>query len=472
MIRSMLKILFLALGIVATAWAAEKEAPLPKDLPPYGPLKTISAPQVKEEKLSNGLTLWLVPRRGFPKVALIVAVRGGMAADPKDRPGLSQLITATFGEGTQKRTAKQIAEEIQATGGDLTGEPRADGIVASTEVLASKAAIALDVLADVLKNATFPESEVDLAKRNAADNLRAQEAQPSFLANRALARALFGDHPYSVIAPTQESIAKTTREELRREYARRFRPDQTLLVAVGDLDSGEMSAAVRRFLGGWVAPPEAPVPPVPRPPRYTPHAIFFVARPGSVQTTLALGTLAPPEGDPDYAAAQVANAIYGGMFGSRLIQNIREDKGYTYSPGAFLQSRRETGTLQTRADVRNEVTGATFNEISYELNRMATTVPTQDELTRAQRYQVGVKALSLQSEAALGHQLAILWVYGLPPEELGLESNRIQKVTAQEVEAVGRKYFPAPRQAVVAVGEEKVIRDQLAAFGMELKAAP
>jgi zinc protease len=455
-----------------SAFAAEKAPPLPKDMPPYGPLVPFNAPQVQANKLEDGLTLWLVPRPGFPKVAFAFAIRGGMAADPKDRPGLSELLLATLNQGTKTRSAKQIAEEIQAAGGDLSGDAQPDAVVVSTEVLAPKAEAALSVLADVLENATFPDDEVALAKRNAADKLRQQESEPSFLARRALAKALFGDYPYSVVAPTQESIANTTAGELKQEYARRFRPDQTLLVAVGDFDAGALTGSVRKLFGSWGGTAGAATASLPPPPKTNPRALFLVARPGSVQTTLAVATFGPTQRDPDYAATEVANAIYGGMFGSRLIKNIREDKGYTYSPFASLQTRRAVGLLQTRADVRNEVTGATLNEMDYELNRMATTSPAADEITRAQRYLVGLKAILLQVQGRVASELASLWVNGLPPEELGGESEKIQKVTVNDVDAAGAKYFPAFRQTIVAVGEEKVAREQLAPFGFQIRSTP
>ncbi len=458
--------------LALVAFGAEKPPLLPKDMPPYGPLVPFRAPHVETRKLDNGLTLWLVARPGFPKVAFAFAIRGGMAVDPTDRPGLSELLLATVDQGTKTRSAKQIAEAIQAAGGDLSGNAQADALVLSTEVLAPKAEAALSVLVDVLQNATFPDDEVALAKRNAADNLRQQESQPSFLARRALAKALFGDHPYGIVAPTQESIASTTATELRQQYTRRFRPDQTLLVAVGDFNVEALSASVRKLFANWTGAAGPAMAPLPDLPKSNPHAVFFVARPGSVQTTLAIATFAPTQRDPDYAAAEVANAIYGGMFGSRLIKNIREDKGYTYSPGASLQSHREIGVLQTRADVRNEVTGATLNEIDYELDRMATTSAAADEIARARRYLVGFKAIILQLQAAVANQLATLWVNGLPPEELGGESEKIQKVTVQDVNAAGAKYFPASRQTIVAVGEEKTVRDQLAPFGSQLRTAP
>jgi len=472
MIRRTLLLFLISLLALPGAWGAEKEKPLPKDLPPYGALRPFTAPQVAVRKLANGLTLWLVPRPGFPKVSLAVAVRGGMAADPKDRPGLSQLLVETIDQGTKTHSARQIAEDLQAAGGDLVGNAGADSMLIATSVLSSKAEAGLAVMADVLQNATFPDSEVDLAKRNAADRLREQEASPFFLASRALAKVVFADHPYAVTSPTQDSIAKTTAAELRQEYARRQRPDEAVLVVVGDFDPDELTTIAGRLLGEWKVPPEAPVPPVEKPTRPTPRGVFFVPRPESVQTTLVVGSPGPTERDSDFAPVQVATAIYGGMFGSRLILNIREDKGYTYSPGAFLSPRREAAVFQTWAPVRNEVTGATLNEINYELNRMATTSPTDDEVTHAQRYLIGTKAIEVQAQDAVARELARLWVFGLPPEELGRESQRVGKVTPKEVEAAGAKYFPASRQAIVAVGEEKVIQGQFSPFGLRIEPAP
>ena len=472
MIRHALLVCLVILPAFWTASAAEKSKPLPKDLPPYGPLEPFKAPQVTARTLSNGLTLWLVPRPGFPKDSFAVAVRGGLASDPMDRPGLSQLITDAIDQGTKTRTAKQIAEELQAAGGDLSGAAGSDSIVVATSVLSSKADAGLTILADVLQNATFPDSEVELAKRNAVESLRSQEADPSFLARRALAKAVFGDHPYSVISGTHESIQKATAEDLRHEYAKRFRPDQAVLVAVGDFEPDKLVATIESLFGKWSAPKDPPLAAVQKPSRPAPHEVFYVERAGSVQTNILVGTLGPTRGDPDYASTQVANAIYGGMFGSRLTLNIREDKGYTYSPWSALASRHQAAILQTWAAVRNEVTGASLNEINYELNRMATTEAGPEEVSQAQRYLTGTRALELQSQSAVARELAQLWVFGLPPEELGAESARIQKVTAKDIAQVGAKYFPASRQTIVTVGEKKVIEEQLAPFGLQVEPAP
>src|SRR5438034_6322346 len=162
-------VMVLALSLAAVSRAAEKTTPLPRDLPPYGPLVPFHAPKAEIKKLANGLTLWLVPRPGFPKVALAIAVRGGLASDPVTRPGLSTLLMDTIDQGTRARTAKQIAEELQAAGGDLSGTPAADDLVMATDVLASKTDAALTVLADIGQNASFPARAVALAKRQGAD---------------------------------------------------------------------------------------------------------------------------------------------------------------------------------------------------------------------------------------------------------------------------------------------------------------
>ena len=460
-------VLFLAAGV-----HAQKVQPLPKDLPAYGPQNPFEAPEVKTTKLENGLMLWLISKPGFPKVTFSVSVEGGLAADPSDRPGMSELFAKVVGQGTKARNAKQIAEELEAAGGDLSTFSTRDRTTVSTSVLSAKTETAISILADILENASFPDNEVEVAKKNESDSLRQSEAQPTFQASRALARIMFPGNPYSVIAPTQESLTHMTPAELRAEFARRFRPDHAVLVAVGDFETPKLTALIQAKLGGWKAPATAAVAAAPKPTSAPPHAIYFIARPNSVQSTLLLAASGPLRGDADYEAADVANAIYGGTFSSRLVLNIREDKGYTYSPFAFLQTLRSAGLLRTQADVRNAVTGASFNEIVYELNRMATTSPTDEELNKAKRFLLGIEAIQLQSRQAVASELGGLWINGLPPDEIGNYGKKIEKISAADTDAAAQKYFPASRMTIVAVGEEKVIRESLEPFGLPIQPAP
>ena len=323
------------LTLACACLAADKQS-LPKDLPPYGAMKQLAAPHVTIVKLDNGLTVWLVPEPGFPKVAVTLAIRGGYTADAKDRPGFADLIAATVTQGTRSRSAKQVAEDLEAVGGDLSGNATPDAILIETSALSSKADAALQILADVMQQATFADQEVAIAKSNLSSALQANEADPSFLGRRALYRALFGQHPYAITSAYRRNhVAKTTAAELRTDYARRFRPDRALLIAVGDFSAPSLLATIRASFSAWKpgggeASPINATPPA----SLVSKAIVYVPRANSVQTALYLGTLGPNRSAPDYAAARIGNALYGGMFGSRLVNNIREDKGYTYSPGA------------------------------------------------------------------------------------------------------------------------------------------
>jgi zinc protease len=462
----------LAFVICASSAFAQKETALPKDLPAYGPEKPLQTPNVKTAKLENGLTVWLVSEPGFPKVALAIAVRGGLAADPANLPGISELLSRTVDQGTRTRTAKQIAQELQAAGGDLSANANKDRVEVSTVVLSSKVDGALHILADVLQNAAFPEAEVTLAKRNLTDSLEQREAEPSFLAGRARDRVVFGDHPYHVTSPTRDSVAASSPADLRGLYAQRFRPDQSVLVAVGDFQNDKMLDTVKSVFAAWKTPSSAPISAVPPPTRTLEHVMFIVPRPGSVQTTIELGAFAPGRGDADFAAVQVANAMYGGEFSSRLTNNIREDKGYTYSPYSYINPFQSSAELISHADVRNEVTAPTLNEMQYELNRLATTSPTDEEMSKAKRYLIGSEALRLQDRGSLAGRLATLWIDGLPPEQIGIYGEKVAHTSVDEVNAAARKYFAAYHSVIVAVGEEKVIRDAVAPLGLEIRPLP
>jgi zinc protease len=454
----------LAGGLLAPALQAAEQAPLPKDLPPFGEDRPLPVPDIKASSLPNGLTVWLVRRPGFPKVTAVLAVRGGRAADARGQEGVAELLADTLKEGTATRSSRQIAEELQATGGEIGATAGTDAIYVRVDGLANGAPRLLEVLADVVQRASFPAKEVELAKENAVQGLEARESTPEFLGDKAFARALYGDHPYGTVAPTRETIAAATPDRLKAEFARRFRPDRALLVMVGELDPAAVSRDVGRLFGAWKAVGQAPAP-TPPPPAGPGHRLLVVNRPGSVQSLILAGRPALTVTDPDYFPALVANTICSGAFSSRLVQNIREDKGYTYSPNGSLVTREKGGELRIRADVRNEVTGASLAEIYYELDRMWTTVPTGEEMERAKRYQAGLYLLRNQIQGSVAQTLAGNWVNGLPPAALGEFVTRVNAVTADQVRQVGRRLFPSSTQTILVVGDEPTVKTELAPFG-------
>ena len=453
----------LALLAAPGALAAEKK-PLPADLPPFGEDRPLPVPKIAESKLPNGLTVWLVRREGFPRSTTVLAVRGGSAADPKDAEGIAELLADTVREGTKTRTSRAIAEELQTVGAELGSFAAADAIYLNASGLGAGTPKMLAVIADVARNASFPAAEVELAKNNALQGLMARESTPEFLAQKALARAVYGDHPYHIVAPSKETLQKATAARLVEEHARRFRPDRALLVVVGDFDAAAVDAAVKREFGPWTAAGSAAAE-TPATPAAGPRRLLVVNRPGSVQSQILMGRPAVTVTDPTYYPLLVANTIVAGSFGSRLVENIREDKGYTYSPGGSISARAKGGYLTMRADVRTEVTAAALTEMFYEQDRIGVTMPSDEELSRAKRYQAGLYLLRNQIQGAVAQTLASNWVNGLPPGALGEFVTKVNAVTGEQVREAGRTFYPSARQTVVVVGDEAKVKAELAQFG-------
>jgi zinc protease len=433
-------------------------------LPPLGPEPSLAPMNVIQSTTPEGLTLWVAPRAGVPKACVLVAVRGGGSDDPSALEGVSELLADTLAEGTKTRSAPRIAEELQAVGAQLAADWNSDGIFLSADGLSRGTGKMIEILADIARNAAFPDDEVALVRSNLEASLAERESTPEFVGDKAFAEALFGAHPYRVTHATRAVLAAATPAVLRRELARRFRPERTLVLVVGDVDAQAVARDVSAAFAGWRAAGPLPTPP-PAPSAELARRIFLVDRPGSTQSHIVIGRLAPVEHDPRYVAATVGATLFGGMGSARLMENLREDKGYSYSPFSALTALARAGVLELVADVRTEVTGESLAETFRELDRMAKAPPSKDELSRAKRYWVGTYMMSNQVQQALATTLAHDWILGLPPTALSELPARIDAVTLDEVRRLGRELFPALTQTVVVVGDAARVAKELARFG-------
>lgn len=457
------KTLALALGL-ALAGFAQAATPLPKDLPAYGPDKPLPTPQIAQRSLPNGLTVWVVPRDGLPKVNVALAVLGGNAADDAATPALSDMMARLLNEGTASRSSRDIAEALQAIGGDYNVGTDNDSINIRASALSSHASQLLALVADTALHPSFPANEVVLAKANALQSLKVQEADPDWQAQRAFAHAAFGDHPYSRDSLNEASVQAASPDSLRALHDARFRPDRALLVIVGRIDANTAFHLVEQQFGDWKATGKALADTAPVPREAAPQRLL-VPRDGAVQSNIRYGRPAVPANDPDYIPLTVANTILGGGFTSRITQDIREDKGYSYSPWSRFSANRVGGSTLASVDVRNEVTGATLAELAKLYDSMASQPATTEELTGAKRLVGGIYLLRNQIQGALTGTLANYWVDGLPPSFLGSYVAEANKVTTEQVQAMGRKYFAAKDQSIVIVGDAKAIDAQLKPYG-------
>ena len=458
------KTLALALVLALAGVAQASTAPLPKDLPAYGPDKPLPTPQIAQRTLPNGLAVWVVPREGLPKVNVALSVLGGTAADDAATPALSQMMAGLLDEGTASRSSRDIAEALQAIGGDYGAGASDDAVVIRASALASHASQLLALVADTALHPSFPANEVALAKANALQSLKVQEADPDWQAGRAFSHAVYGGHPYARDSLAEATVQATSTDSLRTLHDARFRPDRALLVIVGRIGADAAFKLAEQQFGSWKAAGKALPDTAPAPRAAAPQRLL-VSRDGAVQSNIRYGRPAVPANDPDYIPLTVANTILGGGFTSRITQDIREDKGYSYSPWSRFNANRVGGSTVATVDVRNEVTGATLAELGKLFDSMASQPASAEELNGAKRLVGGIYLLRNQIQGALTATLANYWVDGLPPSFLGSYVAEANKVTAAQVQAMGRKYFAAKDQSIVIVGDPKAIDAQLKPYG-------
>ncbi|MGG7604252.1 M16 family metallopeptidase [Massilia sp. BKSP1R2A-1] len=464
-----MKKLMLAIAVTAAfapmAYAAAPAAAKELAMPAYGKDKPIPVPKITKSTLKNGLTVWVVPRKGLPRVDYVLAVRGaGFAADAPATPAFANMLAGLLNEGTDKRDSRAIAEAAQGMGGSVAASATADGIVVSANALLSQSAPMMQLLAEVARTPSFPENEVKLAKANALQSLRVSETQPTFRAERAISRAVYGEHPYSRTTPTVEAINAVTQDMLRSEHAKRMRPDHALLVITGPVKEADALKLAEQAFGDWKAsgPSIADIAPAPAAAK---PARILLQRDGSVQSTLRLGSPGIAASSEDQIPLRLASTILGGGFSSRVNINLREEKGYTYGASAGARLNRAGGSIIGGADVRNEVTGAALNEFFSEYKRIGSALVPAKEMEMNKRYVAGGYMISNQLQRAVAGTLASNWLVGLPAEFLGEYVPRIQKVTPEQVRDVSKKYYAPENQSIVVVGDQKAVGEQLKAFG-------
>lgn len=431
----------------------------PTPLPP----RALNLPTPTETTLANGLSVVLVEQERLPLVSIRLAFRTGDAFDPPELPGLADIMSDMLVEGTETRTSRQIAEHVARFGATLSAGASSDYTTVAASSLASFAEEVMALLADVALRPSFPEDELDLVKANAQQNLIAQRAQPSFLASEAVARLLFGEHPYSVVSPTPESLEALTRERMLIQHRVKFVPNNAVLLVAGDIRRDSVLARVEELFGSW-QPGEVEEPRFPAPPELEGRAVYVVNRPGSAQTNIVVANRGLRRTDPDYFPMLVMHTILGGTASARLFMNLREEKGYTYGAYSQLDARRYAGSFRATAEVRTPVTGASLKEIFYELGRIRDEDVSEKELTDAKSYLAGIFPIRLETQEGLVEQLLQIRMHDLPADYLEMYRDRIMRVTLGDVRRMANQYVTPDSAAVVLVGDAAEVREQAAPY--------
>jgi zinc protease len=442
---------------LASVALADKQSP-----PPPAQPKGFSVPRPKTLSLGNGMAVTLVHYGTVPKVSVRLAILTGNVNEGAHQVWLADLTGDMLQEGTATRSASQIAEDVAKMGGALevtVGETRTE---IGGDVLSEAGPEMVALVADVVRHPKFPESELARLKGDRQRQLSIALSQPQPMAQQKFRAVLYGDHPYGRLFPTEAMLQAYTLADVRGFYDRNYGAARAHLYVVGRFDEAGMEAAIRKAFSDWKkgAPPD-----LSQPPAKSDRAIYIVDRPGAVQSTINLGMPVIDPSNPDWDTLFLMNVLLGGSFGSRITSNIREQKGYTYSPSSQLSNRYHDAYWVEIADVTTNVTGPAIKEVLGEIDRLQAEPPSEKELKGFQNYRAGVFILQNSSRAGIIGQLEFVDLHHLPADYLNGYVARVYAVTPQRVQEAAKKYIQDDRATIVVVGDRKVIEEQVKAFG-------
>ena len=445
--------LLAALTLNMTALLAQKQTP-----PAGGQPKDFNLPRPQTITLDNGLKASLVPYGAVPKVTVSIYVRTGNMHEKADEIWLSDLLADLMKEGTPTRTAQALATEVARMGGSLSVSSNPTAMVVSGSALSEYAPALVRLLADVLTQPRLPASEIDRLKADLKRQLLVQKARPQAQANEKFLAALYPGQTYGRIYPTEAMIDSYDLAKVRGFYDAQFGAQRTRVYVAGKFDAGAVETAIRTSLGSWQKGPAMDVP-VAKP--ATDKGFALIDRPGAPQSTLIVGLPVADPSQPDYVPLVVTNSLLGGSFGSRITSNIRENKGYTYSPYSFINSYYRGATWAEQADVTTENTGASLNEIMKEINQLRSATPSPEELKGIQNYESGIFVLRNSSPYGIINQLSFVDFHGLDESYLTNYVKNVMSVTPGQVQQITQKYIDPQKMTLVVVGDRSKVESQL-----------
>lgn len=453
--------LFFAAALIMSAPLAARE------LPPEGTSpREYQLPAVETYALDNGMTVQLVPFGNVPKVAVALHLRSGNI-DEGDRVWLADLTAEMLREGSAGMDATGVAKRAARLGGQVGISVGADETRIAADVLSEFGPEAVRLVADVVRRPEFPDSELERVRTNMLTNLEVALSQPQSQANRAFNKLIYGEHPYGRVFPEPSEFSGLTIDDVREFYRDHYGAARATLIVAGRFDRASVVTAIDGAFANWAAGTK------PQPRLAEPSAalrVELIDRPGAPQSTIYIGLPVVDPSHPDHVALSLTNTLLGGYFSSRITSNLREDKGYTYSPRSQVSPRYRTAVWLQRADVTTQFTGPALAEIFKEIAELRSEPPPAEELARVKNYRIGTFVLNNATRNGLIGQLAFLNLHGLDRDYLTGFVSRLNAVTPEEVRDMALRYLDRNRMTLVVVGDLETVRPQLAALA-ELDAA-
>lgn len=430
--------------------------------PKAGAPRAVAIPKATNYTLANGLRVTLVPFGSVPKATLYVVEAFGANDEGAADAGAATLAARLLREGTATQTADQLAARASLDGGSLNTGSDATTTFIGLDALSDRAADAIGLIGDVARNGAFPEAAFTRISANVLRENAVARGRAQTLASQRWNAAVFPGTAFGRVVVDDAAIKAATAASTRGFYQRNAGPARGHVFVVGRFSDGPVRAAIDAAFGSWAggAPASAR-----KPLTVAAPARVFIDRPGAVQSTIMIGTRIPPATDKDRIALTVADALLGGSFASRITQNIREAKGYTYSPFSVMWEYPANSAWNERADVTTNVTGAALTEIIKEVNRLGAEPPSQAEVDAIERYLTGTFVLGLSTRFMVLNTLSQLEELGLPPTALTNFVTDVRAVTAADISRVVKTYLVPDKMTLVVVGDKTAVAPQLVQFG-------
>ena len=432
-----------------------------KKLPETGSPPAAPLPAPERSTLSNGLKVVLSRRTSIPVVRLSTIIDGGFAADDPQKPGVASMTMQMLTEGTTARSSLQIADELAALGLDIFATSDLDVVRVSMSALKDQLDPALTIYTDVIRNPSFPQSDLERVRRITLANIKQEKVQPFTMGLRVLPLLLYGpSHAYGqplTGSGTEASVTSMSRSDLVAFHNSWFKPNHATVVAVGDITMPELTAKLERAFGGWKAG-DVPAKNLGVAPAVSGKTVYLIDRPGADQSYVFAGQLIAPKANADEIPFQLFNDAFGGAFISRINMNLREDKHWSYGSYSFPVDARGQRLWMVLAPVQTDKTKESLQEVVKELHAVVADRPlTGGEIVDAKDRMIKTLAGRWETGSAVGSALGEIVTYGLPEDYYATYADRVRKAENSEVNAAAKKFVLPDRMVWLVVGDRAKI---------------
>jgi len=453
--RLLAALLLTVAGLIFCPTETRAQTPQATPPPPAAP-RAVQFPIPVEKTLANGLRVIVIDRRAAPLVTAQLVIKNGAEVDPPELAGLGNMLADLVTKGTEKRTATQIAEEIEALGGSLYSSARWDSTRIGVDVMSSKLGPAVDILADVVRRPGLKSEEIDRLRQQTLDDLTVELGEPGSIARDVASRVVFGDAPYGQpLAGTTETITRISRDDLLKYHQRWYRPDNAILILGGDIKANAAFALAQKYFGDWKRPAEPlPILSASRPAAIAGARVVVVDKPDAGQAAVLAVRTGIERASSDYFRGLVANSVLSGYSG-RLNQEIRIKRGLSYGAGSQLDARRNIGPFVASAQTKNPSAAQVADLLVGEVNRLATAPVPDVELNPRKAVVIGNFSRNLETNSGLVAQVANLAVYGISFNEINRYIGNVQGVSAADVQRFASARLDAKTTSIVIVGNAK-----------------